>query len=110
MNIKNRTNHHTIANLDSISRKGDVYTARYEWEEEYTVQFANKVYTNNIGMNGKLGVSKVYNKLHPVTKSRTVVDLVEITKDEAVILVSLARLHGVLRILGSRKNWVAYIM
>ena len=85
------TSQRTVQNLDSITRNGSEFTARYKWEEEVETQYALPVYTGNLSPKGTIAKSRTLRKLSKVTRKVSRWEDVEIGEDEARTTIQAAK-------------------
>jgi hypothetical protein len=101
----------SLNHLESVTRNGDIFTARYEWQEEITGFIAVPVYTGNVSINGKLNTSRTLKDLRPTVRKQRREEIKTISRDEAVHVVNAAKitdmLTGIERFDDEGKRWVA---
>lgn len=105
-----------------ISRNGDKYYLGFEDVKQDTYNVADKVFTGNVGMNGKLGVSRVLKAIREVTKVSSTECKVEISEGEAKAYTNMIKAEGIEYQLsnnvskleseetGNPVSWVVYII
>jgi hypothetical protein len=74
----------TIFDLESISRKGDSYFARFQKETTREVSVTLPVYTGGVDARGRLLVSQTLRSVHTANRKRTEDGLIPLTKEEAM--------------------------
>lgn len=86
-----------IQNLELIARNGEVFTARYRWDEKEEYLTAHPVGTGIVGMAGKEGVSRVYKQIVETSRWVEKEETVEVSKDEAKELLEVAQSTNMVR-------------